>query len=142
MTTGDKTMTKIEKVQEIPFILRAVWFFLLGWEITFVWIIIAWVLNATVIGLPLGLWMIDRVPQVLTLKAQKGAYVSGMDGSRQFVTANQLPFLIRAVYFVFVGWWFSLVWAAAGWLLCLTVIGIPFGLIMLNRLPAVTTLQQ
>jgi hypothetical protein len=34
--------------------------------------LIAWVLNASIIGLPLGLWMIDRVPQVLTLKARPG----------------------------------------------------------------------
>lgn len=142
MTKDNKSDMAAEKVKELPFILRAIWFFVLGWEITAVWIIIAWVLNATIIGLPIGLWMIDRVPQVLTLKARAGAFVGTGDGPRHFVAADQPPFLLRAVYFIFVGWWFSLVWAAIGWLLCLTIIGLPFGLVMLNRLPAVTTLQR
>ena len=144
MTNGDKTMAKVDQVKELPFILRAIWFFLLGWELTAIWIGVAWALNATIIGLPLGLWMIDRVPQVLTLKAQKGVYVGDgtEDGPRKFVAAEQLPFVLRAIYFVVIGWWFSLIWAFAGWALCLTIIGLPLGLIMLNRLPAATTLQR
>jgi uncharacterized membrane protein YccF (DUF307 family) len=51
-------------VREIPFLLRVVWFFVLGWELTGIWILVAWALNLTIIGLPLGLWMINRIPQV------------------------------------------------------------------------------
>lgn len=137
-----ETKTHVEKVKELPFILRAVWFFVLGWELTGVWILIAWALNLTVLGLPLGLWMIDRVPQILTLKARPGMYVDDKSGHRYFVSANQPPFLLRALYFLVIGWWFSLVWAALGWLLCLTIIGLPIGVLMLNGLPTVTTLQK
>ncbi|MBK8432432.1 MAG: hypothetical protein IPL28_14560 [Chloroflexi bacterium] len=48
---------------------------------------------------------------------------------------------MRALYFLVIGWWFSLIWATLGWLLCLTIIGLPLGVVMLNTLPAVTTLQ-
>ena len=140
MTTNLKA-TRVEEVSELPFILRVIWFFVLGWELTAVWILIAWALNATIIGLPLGLWMIDRVPQVLTLKARPGAYVTESGGRRTYITVNQPPFLIRALYFLVIGWWFSLIWATLGWLLCLTIIGLPLGVVMLNTLPAVTTLQ-
>lgn len=139
--TDSLKATKIERVRELPFIIRAIWFFVLGWELTAGWILVAWLLNVTVIGLPLGVWMLDRVPQVLTLKARPGAYISAKDGRKIFVNVKQPPFLLRALYFFVFGWWFSFIWAMLGWLLCLTIIGLPLGVIMLNTLPTVTTLQ-
>lgn len=131
----------IEPVRELPFVVRALWFFIVGWELTGIWILVAWALNASILGLPFGLWMIDRVPQVLTLKARKGAFVTDDMGSR-YVGVKQNPFILRALYFIVVGWWFSLLWAALGWLLALSIIGLPLGIVMLNALPAVTTLQR
>jgi len=43
---------------------------------------------------------------------------------------------------VLIGWWFSLIWSLVGWLLCVTIIGLPLGVLMLNRLPNVTTLMR
>jgi uncharacterized membrane protein YccF (DUF307 family) len=129
----------IKPVQELPFIVRVIWFFAIGWYVAGFWILAAWFLNLTIVGLPFGLWMINRVPQILTLKARPGVYVD--DGEHQtYVSGRSTPFPIRAVYFLLIGWWFSLVWATIGWLLCLTIIGLPLGVLMLNRLPAVTTL--
>jgi len=132
-----------QPVRQIPFIIRAIWFFVLGWELTGIWILIAWLLNLTILGLPLGLWMIDRVPQLLTLKARPGAYVVNVEqGEARFMPARQPPFLIRALYFIFIGWWFSLLWAAVAWVLCATILGLPLGVLMLNALPWVTTLHR
>ena len=141
MTTDSATIKLKENNPEMLFLLRAIWFFVFGWELTGVWVLVAWALNASIIGLPLGLWMIDRVPQVLTLKARPGVVVTDMaDGRSQFQPASNVNFLIRAVYFVLFGWWFSLLWAALAWLLCATIIGLPLGIVMLNGLPTVTTL--
>ncbi len=132
-----------QPVRQIPFILRVIWFFVLGWELTGIWILIAWALNLTIIGLPFGLWMINRVPQVLTLKARPGAWETDLSsGKTRFVTGRQVPWLIRAFYFILIGWWLSLIWSAVAWLLCITIIGLPFGVLMLHGLPAVTTLQK
>jgi uncharacterized membrane protein YccF (DUF307 family) len=130
-------------VSEVPFIIRVLWFLIVGWELTGVWILIAWALNATIIGLPLGLWMFDRVPQVLTLKARSGTWlVNKKNGFSQFLPKRQPSFLVRAIYFVLVGWWFSLLWAGLAWALCATIIGLPLGIMMLNALPTATTLHQ
>lgn len=136
--------TKIHQpVRQIPFLLRVIWFFVLGWELAGIWILIAWALNITIIGLPLGLWMIDRVPQVLTLKARPGAYVVNLESGRsQFVASKQPFFLIRAIYFVLFGWWLSLLWAVAAWVLCATILGLPLGVPMLHALPFITTLRH
>ena len=132
-----------ESVREVPFLLRVLWFILFGWELTAVWILLAWVFNLTIIGLPLGLWMIDRVPQVLTLKSRSGAWVSnGKTGDVRFEGVPQTPFLLRAVYFLLIGWWFSLIWATVGYLLCLTIIGAVLGIPMLQSLPLITTLHR
>jgi uncharacterized membrane protein YccF (DUF307 family) len=132
-----------QPVHEIPFVIRVIWFFFFGWELAGVWILIAWALNASIIGLPLGLWMIDRVPQVLTLKSRPGAWeVDLKSGYGRFRAENQLPWPVRGLYFIVFGWWLSLFWAGLGWLLCASIIGLPIGVLMLNSLPAVTTLQK
>jgi uncharacterized membrane protein YccF (DUF307 family) len=130
-------------VSEIPFLVRVLWFFIIGWELAGVWILIAWALNATIIGLPLGLWMIDRVPQVLTLKSRSGAWlIDKKQGASQFLPKRQPSLVIRAAYFVVFGWWLSLLWAAAAWAICGTIIGLPLGIMMLHALPTVTTLHK
>lgn len=130
-------------VSEVPFIIRVLWFFIVGWELTGAWILIAWALNLTIIGLPLGLWMIDRVPQVLTLKSRTGTWVvNRKNGFSQFSPKRQPSILVRAAYFVLIGWWFSLLWAGLAWLLCASIIGLPLGVMMLHALPTVTTLHQ
>lgn len=138
------SMTTVKQpAQQLPFILRVIWFFVLGWEVTGAWILVAWFLNLTIIGLPLGLWMINRVPQVLTLKARPGAWeVDLKSGHSKYVGAQQPAWLIRAFYFVLIGWWLSLLWAGVAWLLCITIIGLPLGILMLHALPGVTTLQR
>ena len=51
-----------------PWILRALYIVLVGSWLTLARINLDWSAGATVIGLPLGLWMLNRVPQVLTLR--------------------------------------------------------------------------
>lgn len=143
MTTKGTATTVRQPVKQLPFILRLIWFFVLGWELTGAWILIAWIINATIIGLPLGLWMINRVPQVLTLRAQPGDYeFDALTGKSHYVAGEQPSWLLRAAYFVVIGWWFSLLWAAMAWLLCITIIGLPIGILMLHGLPRVTTLHS
>ena len=122
-------------------IIRALWFILLGWELTALWLAIAWILNVSVIFLPIGLKMISLTPKVLTLKDihRKQQIV---DGNLTYTKTNQTNILFRGLYFLFVGWWASLLWMSIGYLLCITLIGLPFGIWMLNRLPEVTTLYR
>lgn len=141
--TMNTTSKVYQPVHELPFLLRVLWFFIFGWELTGLWILAAWVLNVTVIGLPLGVWMLDRVPQVLTLKARPGGFVTDIgDGRIQYKSVPNPSVLIRLPYFIFIGWWFSLLWAGLGWLLCASIIGLPLGVLMLNKLPTVTTLHR
>jgi len=140
------TNSYVRESPGFPFILRTLWFIFIGWHITFWWILAAWLLNLTIIGMPLGLWMLNRVPLVLTLRTQR-TYAVGetrQDGAVEWHTQGipQNPFILRAIYFILIGWWFSLIWSLLGWLLCVTIIGLPLGVLMLNRLPEITTLMR
>ena len=129
----------------MPFVIRVLWFFLIGWHVTLYWIVAAWLLNLTVIGMPLGVWMLNRAPLVLTLRMPRGVNVAEARDDTiewRYRSAAQRPFLIRLIYFLLIGWWFSLLWSLLAWLLCVSIIGLPFGVWMLNRLPEVTTLMQ
>ncbi|AKU06320.1 MULTISPECIES: YccF domain-containing protein [Haloferax] len=117
------------------FVVRAIWFVFVGWWATPAVVNVAWFLNATVIGIPLGVALINLVPTVLSLKEPKTRL--DPDSGR-----GQRSVVVRAVYFVFVGWWLSWVWANVAVLFTLTIIGLPVGIWMLNRLPAVTSLYR
>jgi uncharacterized membrane protein YccF (DUF307 family) len=136
----------VEPQPGVPFVIRVLWFFLIGWHVTLWWILAAWLFNITIIGLPVGLWMLNRVPLVLTLRTQRGYTVTQVspDGSvrSRYQSDPQISWIWRFLYFVLIGWWFSLLWSLLGWLLCVTIIGMPLGVLMLNRLPNVTTLMR
>lgn len=139
--TEHSNVTSIKPIQEYPLLLRAVWFLIIGLWFSGIWITVAWVLMVSIIGLPIGILMINYVPAILTLKRSGGVEIN--DGVNiRIVTTPQHGFFIRAVYFVVIGWWFSFIWASVGWMLSATIIGLPFGVLMLSSLPAVTTLQR
>ena len=63
-------------------------------------------------------------------------------GSIPVASRNQRPWITRAIYFVLIGWWFSLVWILLAWLLAVTVVGLPAAQSMFLRVNAVLTLQR
>lgn len=129
-----------------PWILRAIYFIFVGLWLTAVTIHLAWILNVTIIGLPLGLWLLDRVPQILTLKPMRHQTraVPNADGSVRLVRTGvpQRSWLLRAIYFLLIGWWLSLLWLEAAFFLTAIIIGIPIAILMFNASPAVTTLRR
>lgn len=142
------------------FVARALYFCFIGWWLGFFWLQIGFALCVLIVTLPLGLVMLNMLPTVLTLRPRSsGTSVNvstvavqpgapGMPGVMvQNVNVNvggkaQQSFLVRAVYFCFVGWWAGYLWACLGYGLCVLVVTLPLGLMMLNRLPTVLTLQK
>jgi uncharacterized membrane protein YccF (DUF307 family) len=120
---------------EPPLIARAVWFVFVGLWVGQLWLILAWLLNLTVIGLPLGLWMLNRMPQVMTLRATpaRPAVVS---------SASSASLIVRIVYFVLIGWWVSFLWMQFAWLAAVIVIGLPLSFQMFERVGTVMTLAE
>jgi uncharacterized membrane protein YccF (DUF307 family) len=127
-------------------LVRAVWYVLIGWWLTGFVMAFAWVLAITIIGLPITFYLVNRIPSVLTLRprAQQFELVTDADGVTRYkrIATEQSSLLLRLLWFVFIGWWASLAWMIASYLLMLTIIGIPLGLMMVNRLPFVFSLHR
>jgi len=134
--------TVIRQERGANLLLRAVYFLVFGLWFSAIWASIAWVLCVTIIGLPFGLWMLNRLPQVTTLRPQRGDLLLTASGELQRIGVPQLNLLLRALWFVLVGWWLSALWMAAAWALCAVIIGLPVGFWMFDRVPAVVTLGR
>jgi uncharacterized membrane protein YccF (DUF307 family) len=120
---------------ELPLLARALWFVFVGVWVGQVWLIMAWLLNLTLVGLPLGVWMLNRMPQIMTLR-------SGPQRAPIAPAASGAGFVVRAVYFVLIGWWVSLLWMELAWLAALSAIGLPLSFLMFERVGTVTTLAE
>ena len=123
-------------------LVRALYFILFGLWFSGIWAVVAWVLCVTIIGLPFGLYMLNRLPQVVTLKPRRSDLVLTTTGRLIERDLPQAPFLLRAIYFVLIGWWLSALWIAIAWALNASIIGMVIGFWMFNRVPAIVTLAR
>lgn len=123
-------------------LVRALYFILFGLWFSGIWAAVAWFLCVTIIGLPFGLWMLNRLPQVVTLKPSSNDLVVMSTGRVIERDVPQAPFLLRALYFLLIGWWLSAIWIAVAWALCASIIGMVIGFWMFDRTPALVTLAR
>jgi uncharacterized membrane protein YccF (DUF307 family) len=128
-------------------LVQLLWYAFIGWWATPAWTSVAWLLMVSIVGLPLAIWMLHRVPLVVALRDPREVRVRmvalGKRGwALQEVRPQPHPFLIRAVYFLLVGWWVSALWMALASLVCSTIIGLPLGIWMFDLVPALVSLQR
>ncbi len=128
-------------------LIRILYFFFVGLWLGGIWTTVAWILVVSVIGLPIGLIMLNRIPQVMTLKpVRTNRYMENING-KWVMRENKTPqagFLARALYFILIGWWFSALWLLAAWAISgITLgLGLPLAFWMFDRVPAITTLSR
>jgi uncharacterized membrane protein YccF (DUF307 family) len=142
--TGPKTVVTQGK-RGPNFFVRVLWYIFIGWWLTGISLAIGYLAGLTIIGLPLAFWIFNRTGTLLTLRPRSQSTTIVQSDGTATVThrgASQRPLLLRAVWFVLIGWWAALIWMIVSYLISLTIIGIPVGIMMLNRLPAVFTLHR
>ena len=127
-------------------LVRALWFVFVGWWLTGIMSAIAWVALVTIIGIPPGIWLINRIPTFLTLRPRtvQLQWVIDQSGLSRLVEVHreQTPWPLRGLWFLFVGWWASAIVMAIGWFLVVLIITLPIGLWMYNRVPFVASLYR
>jgi uncharacterized membrane protein YccF (DUF307 family) len=146
-TVEQNVNVSIEQEDTSPsLIVRGVYFLLFGWWASGVWLSIAWALNVTIIGMPIGIKMINLVPKIVSLKDRKIETEHSTDEDGDTVikqsTSEQYSIPLRGVYFLLVGWWASAIWMGVAWLASITVIGLPVAVWMYDRLPFIVSLYK
>jgi uncharacterized membrane protein YccF (DUF307 family) len=125
---------------------RIVWYLFVGWWLTGFVITVAYLAALSIIGLPLGFYLFNRIPTVLTLRPRTMTYrattTAGGATFFQEMHVSQPPMWIRAVYFVCVGWWLGALWMSLAYTLCLIIIGLPLGIMMFDRVGGIMTLHR
>jgi uncharacterized membrane protein YccF (DUF307 family) len=143
-TGGDASVETRSKSPSL--VVRAVYFLLVGWWASGISLSVAWALPVTVVGTPIGIKMINWVPKIVSLKNRRTAIkgTQSGDGSIDVTesTSDQHALLVRAVYFLLVGWWASGVWMSVAWVASVTIVGLPLAIWMYSRLPLVVSLYR
>jgi uncharacterized membrane protein YccF (DUF307 family) len=127
------------------FLIRAVWFVFIGSWLSLVAIAAAYLACVTIVGLPLGFAIFNRLPSVLTLRPRSDHQAVEVRDGVTYVTGGtvpQLPMWARAIWFVLVGWWLGAIYLSVAWFLCVIIVTMPVGLWLFNRVGAVMTLLR
>ena len=123
-------------------LVQLVWFALVGWWLGQAWIAVAWFLAATILGMPLAVMMLNRLPEVIALRGETELLVQSGGGRTVVMQVPQVNILLRALYFLLIGWWASAVWMELAYALCMSIIGLPIGFWMFDRVPAIVSLRR
>ena len=135
----------VQRAEEPGCLVQSLWFLFVGWWLGAAAITVAWVLNVTIIGLPLGMAILNHIPKLLALQSPERYDQAVSRGGTTVLRETDLPehnFLLRAIYFLLIGWWWSGVWLTIAYALCATIILLPVGLGMFRATPAMTTLKR
>lgn len=134
------------QVKQRGLFVRALYFLVVGSWLSGIAMFTAGLCIASVVLMPAGLAIVNRIPQIMTLRPRSVAVHTAMlaDGSTQYTvgTAQQRSMLVRIVYFCFIGCWAGMLVMTAAWLLSVLIVTMPLGLMLINRVPAVFTLRR
>lgn len=126
-------------------LITIIWFVLVGWWLSSLWVAVAWLLIVLVVTMPIGLVMLNNTPLIANLRPPTREFQAATQGTAvriQEVGREQYPFLVRALYFVLIGWWLSAIWVILAHFASLTLILLPAGILMYDRVPVITTLKR
>lgn len=139
------TVTLSLQQHRTPFVLRAVWFICVGWWLSGLAILLSFVMFYFVLTIPIGIWLLHRVPQMQTLRDRTREFQTHIVDGNVVIregTISQRPFWQRALWFVFVGWWLTSIWLTVAWVISLFIIPLPISIAMIDRAPGILTLQK
>lgn len=144
-TPGPPATVIIHQTQGPGCLTQILWFVFIGWWLGALAISVAWLLNLTILGIPLGMMILNNIPKILALQNPERYIKTSMVDGVISITSVDFPqhnFWLRALYFLLIGWWWSGVWLALAYLLCGTILLLPIGLQMFRVTPAMTTLRR
>jgi uncharacterized membrane protein YccF (DUF307 family) len=126
-------------------LVQILWFAFVGWWAGQLWIAIAYLALITIVGIPIAVVMFNKLPQILALRSPKKKVITSFDDASWISfeqKEQQFPLIVRAIYFVLIGWWLTGLWVELGFILCATIIGMPIGFRMFDAIPMILSLHR
>lgn len=139
------TVTLSLQQHRTPFIVRAIWFICVGWWLSGLAILASFFMFYLVLTIPIGIWLLHRVPQLQTLRDRTREFQTHIVNGNVVIregTITQRPFWQRALWFVFIGWWLTSIWVSIAWVISLFILPLPLSIVMIDRAPGILTLQK
>lgn len=125
-------------------ITRIIWFVFVGSWLSAIFMLLGLIGIASIFLAPMGFWFINRVPKVQTLRSRSTHWESVERDGATYISerrATQHPWYLRLLYLP-VGFILGLVWLSIAWLVSLPVITLPLSIWMIDRAPAIITLEK
>ena len=123
-------------------LVQLAWFAFVGWWLGQAWIAAAWFFTTTIVGMPIAVIMLNRLPEVIALRGETELVVQNWSGRTVVSELPQYNLALRTIYFLLIGWWASALWMEAAYALCLSIIGLPIGFWMFDRVPFIVSLRR
>ncbi len=123
---------------------RAFWFLFVGWWLSALFMFMGLVGIASIFLAPVGFWFINRVPKVQTLRSRSTHWEYTEQEGTTYISerrARQHPWYLRLLYLP-IGFTLGLVWLSIAWLVSLPIITLPLSVWMVDRAPAIITLEK
>jgi len=118
-------------------LIQILWFVFIGWWLGSFAVVAAYVMFLLIVTIPIGIAILNNIPMIMALR-QPDRLVSAYGA----MTVPQHNSLLRALWFIFVGWWLAGIALTVGYLLCMTIIGLPLGFVLFDWVPALLTLRR
>lgn len=118
-------------------LIQLLWFVFVGWWAGALAVVVAYLLLALIITIPLGIAILNNVPYIMARRQPTRFITVGGD-----LAPKQHNFFLRAIWFLVLGWGLTLIWLVVAYTLCLTIILMPIGFWMFDKAPALLTLRK
>ena len=115
---------------------RLVYFLAIGWWLGLFAVVLAVAFTFTIVLAPLGLTLFNRLPRIVFLREPVEWELHGEEAP------PRLPFLLRAIWFVFIGLPIGMLAFSLGYALAFTLVGIPLAVLLFDRVPLLLTLNR
>lgn len=138
MSNGTNANMPVVAVKQGPgCLIQILWFVFVGWWLGSFAVTAAYFMFVFIVTIPVGIAILNNIPMLMALR-QPAQLVSPYGT----VDKPQHNFILRALWFIFVGWWLAALVLSIGYFLCMTIIGLPFGFMLFDRVPGVLTLRR
>ncbi len=117
-------------------LIQLLYFLFIGWWLGALSVGLAYVLFLTILGIPLGIMLINKLPYLLALRQTEPIV------SYAGTPVVQHNFLARTLWFLLIGWWLTAIWLILAYVITCTLIGMPIGFWMFDRAPTLLTLRR